>query len=162
MGVIQNSLNQLASTAMGAAVAGTASKMVKEQKAEQKFNAEMKQTELPVEQKKLALEAAADAKDKALVDTDKEYTKKAKDIAAVTKKITEKDPFKADRYEAIGEHKRKQAAAEAQEKKKAIKLKYNEEKRSLTSDLLAEQITAKKKQQELVNARVMALRGGNK
>ncbi len=182
MGAIQQAINQMTSSALGAAVGVKAAQMADEQKKaneiqkqiaekeaeaqrqEKEFNATMKQAEMPVQQAELKLAQAEAKKDLGLEENTLNYQKKAEEIYKVKNEIlkTEKGEMNPDRYEAIAEHRMGQLRGETRDKENLIKLNYSKEKIKLSKELHQAQVAAKQEQSRLITERIKQLKGGVK
>lgn len=164
MGAIQQAINQITNSALGAAVGVKAAEIAQSQKEEKQFNAAMQATELPVQEAELKSAAAEAQKDLALEQNTLEYQKKVGEIYDVKNKIlkTDKGEMNPDRYEAIAEHRIGQARADSVDKENLIKLNYSKEKIQLSKKIHEAQIEAKKEQSRLIADRLEKLKGGKK
>ena len=164
MGQIQQAINQMTSSALGAAVGIKAAQMAQAQKQEQQFNAAMKQAEMPVQQAQAKLEASEAERTVALDNWDKDMDKEIQD------EIEQKVGEVVDAKGKISPKQRKKITDEAYRNwdpvHKAgvedINYRYDEKKIELSQKVAKKTITAKNKQAKLIAERIKQLKGGIK
>ena len=168
MGAIQDSLNQVANTALGAAAAltvkGELEKQNKLQKEEAAFNTAMKEAEMPVKKAEAKVEANEAQRQIDLFENKKEFTNEAsaeieKRVNDIVEKKGEITPKERQKIVKEVTKKWKPVAEGFQEE---INFRYDEQKGKLSQKVYKAQVKAKKVQAKLIKERLEQLRGGTK